>query len=70
MIPIAHDSVSNLVQVGGALCVFFSLFSMLPAVQLDDKITLGAIKIYDEPSQRMLAAEFEPVQVTTSQMPP
>jgi hypothetical protein len=59
-----------LVQVRGAPCVFLSLFGMLPAVEFHDKTTLRTTKIYDEPSQRMLAAEFEPVQVTTSQMPP
>jgi hypothetical protein len=66
----AHDSVSDLVQVGGAPCVFLGLFGMLPAVEFHDKTIFGGAKIYDEPSQRMLAAEFELVQVTTSQMPP
>jgi hypothetical protein len=70
MIPIAHDPVSDLAQVVGTPCVFLSLFGMLPAVKFHDKTTLRTTKIYDEPSQRMLAAEFEPVQITTSQVPP
>jgi hypothetical protein len=46
------------------------LFRMNPAVELDDKTTLGTAEVDDESTDWMLPAELDSIQATTAQLFP
>ena len=67
VVPEAQDAIASLLEPARAPRVFRLALRMLPAINFNDEACLGAEEIDDVRTDRLLAAEAKPAELTAAQ---
>jgi hypothetical protein len=70
VIPVAENKVSHRFEYFCSLCVGLRLHGMLPAVEFNDQMRIGAAEVDDEAIDRKLPSEFPTAETAVAQPKP